>query len=306
MQLKPFRLSLGLASACLLAAPSLHAQTPPASTLERINQTGTIRLGYRENSAPLSYMDSQTGKPIGYSVDLCLKVVEALRKQPGAPHNLNVEWVPVTSSNRIAAVQNGRVDLECGVTTNNKERRQLVSFAIPTFIAHTRLLVRSDSDIQSIRDLRNRTVVTTRGTSSEQLFTEYSRERALNARLNLGQSDREAFAQIESNQAQAFVMDDVLLYTLRAGSAQPANYRITGEKISIEPLALMLRKDDPGFKKVVDGEIRRLIQQGDIYAIYQRWFQSPIPPKGLNLDLPMSYLLRDSFKAPTDWTPDYL
>jgi ABC-type amino acid transport substrate-binding protein len=293
----------GVLAGTLSLSPA-HAQDLPAGTLEHISQSGTIHLGYRESSAPFSYLDAQ-GKPVGYSIDLCLKVVDALRKQPGMPRSLNVEWVPVSSSNRIAAVQGGRVDLECGSTTNNKERRQQVAFAIPTFIAHTRLLVRNDSDIQSIRDLRNKSVVTTKGSSSEKLFVENNRERALNAKLILGQDHKDSFAQIESNQAQAFVMDDVLLYTLRAASPQPASYRITGEKLSIEPLALMLRKDDPGFKKAVDGEIRRLIQQGEIYAIYQRWFQPPIPPKGLNLELPMSYLLRDSFKAPSDWVPDY-
>lgn len=287
-----------LAAACLLIATSAQA----AGTLEKIAQTGTISLGFRESSSPFSYMGD--GKqPIGYSIDICTKVVDAVRRELKRP-NIAVRYVPVSSSNRISALTSGDIDLECGSTTSTSERRKQVAFTIPTFIAAARLLANKSAGISALHDVAGQTVVTTQGTSSEQFFKERNATYSLRATLLLGKDHTESFLMVESGKAMAFLMDDVLLYSLRAAAKDPEAYAISRDPLTIEPLAIMLRKDDAPFKKLVDTEVARVITQGEIQGLYRKWFESPIPPNQHNLKMPMSYMLRDSFKAPTDWLPN--
>lgn len=296
----PFARVLG--SACLALFLCLPPAAQAAATLEKIAQMGTMTLGYRDSSPPFSYLDG-IRRPVGYSIDLCMKVVEAVKRELKRP-DLVVRFAPVTSATRIPALIAGEVDLECGSTTSSAERRKQVAFTIPTFVAVTRLMVREGSGINSVFDLAGKTVVTTKGASSEKLFNELNQERTLRAKLVLAKEHAESFAMLEAGTADAFIMDDVLLYSLRAAAKEPGKFVITRDTLTIEPLALMLRKDDPAFKKVVDAEVSRLITHNEIGPIYQKWFESPIPPRQINLKLPMGYLLRDSFKVPTDWLPN--
>lgn len=284
---------------CMALALLFSCSAQAIGTLEKIAQTGTVTLGYRDSSPPFSYLN-ENRNPIGYSLDLCLKVVDALKRELKRP-DLAVKFALVSSASRITALTSGEIDLECGSTTSSAERSKQVAFTIPTFLAATRLMVRGDSEIRSLANLARKTVVTTKGTSSEKLFDSLNQGRTLRATLLLGKDHFESFALLEAGKADAFIMDDVLLYSLRATAKDPAKYVITNDALTIEPLSLMLRKDDPAFKKAVDGEIVRIIVQGEINAIYRKWFESPIPPKQINLKLPMSYILRDSFKAPADW-----
>ncbi|MBS1226923.1 MAG: amino acid transporter substrate-binding protein [Proteobacteria bacterium] len=291
----------GPVRACCAALVLLSCSAQAIGTLEKITQTGTVTLGYRDSSPPFSYLNDNR-RPIGYSLDLCLKVVDALKHELKRS-DLAVKFAPVSSASRIAALTSGEVDLECGSTTSTAERSKQVAFTIPTFLAATRLMVRQDSGIRSLTDLAGKTVVTTKGTSSESLFDSLNQGRTLRATLLLGKDHFESFSMLEAGKADAFIMDDVLLYSLRAAAKDPAKFVITNDALTIEPLSLMLRKDDPAFKKVVDSEITRIIVQGEINAIYHKWFESPIPPQQINLKLPMSYILRDSFKTPADWVP---
>lgn len=276
-------------------------QAQAATTLEKIAQNGTVNLGYRDSSAPFSYVvEGQT--PIGYSIDICHKVVEAVKRELKRP-DLAVKYTPVSSSTRISALTSGEIDLECGSTTSTAERRKQVAFTIPTFIAHARLMVRDGSGIASFYDLAGKTVVTTQGTSSEKLIKERNESYSLRATVLTGKDHAESFSMLESGKAAAFMMDDVLLYSLRAGSKTPKAYVITRDPLTVEPLAIMMRKDDPAFKKLVDAEVSRVITRGEIQGIYKKWFESPIPPHQHNLEMPMGYQLRDSFKTPTDWLP---
>jgi len=275
--------------------------TASAGTLEKIAQTGTITIGY-QLASPFAYQDD-AHHPVGYSIDLCQKVVEAIKRDLKRP-DLTVKYATVTSASRFTDLASGAIDIECSNTTNTAERRTKVAFTIPTFIAAARLIVRTDSGIKSVADLAGKTVVTTDGSSSQTLFNDLNKSRALNAKLTLTKEYAESFAALEEGKADAFIMDDVLLYSLRAASKEPTKYEITRDALTVEPLCIMLRKDDPAFKKAVDAEITRVILQGEINSIYRKWFESPIPPKMLNLRVPMSYLLRDSFKVPTDWIPD--
>lgn len=280
--------------ACLSAAAA-----PP--TLDKIAKSGSVVLGYRDAAAPFAYLD-ENKRPVGYSLDICLKIVDAIKRDLKR-NDLAVKYVPVSAATRLTALTSGEIDLECGSTTSTAERRKQVASTIPTFVAAVRLLAPSKSGIKSIYDLGGKTVVTTKGTSSEALFNDLNKNHTLRANLVLGKDHNESFALLEAGKADAFMMDDVLLATLRASSKDPDKYALTRDPLTIEPLAIMLRKDDAAFKKLVDSELHRAITQGEINILYRKWFESPIPPNQINLKLPMSYLLRDSFKAPTDWLP---
>ncbi|CAG9174752.1 Glutamate/aspartate import solute-binding protein [Cupriavidus laharis] len=265
--------------------------------MQRIHQSGAIRLAYREDAVPFSYL--LDGKPAGYSIDLCLKVVDAVRSALRMPA-LKVEWVSVTSMTRFAAMVDGKADLECGTTTNTRQRREQVAFTIPHFIAGTRMLVRSDSAIAKWADLRGKTVVSTAGTTSLAML------RALvdTGRIVEARDDGQAFAMIESGQADAFVMDDVLLASQRTRARNPADYRITGSMLTVEPYAIMLPPHNDDFKKLVDKTLTAAINEQETQKLYRRWFQSPVPPLGIALDIAMSNLLRDSFHFPSDKVAD--
>jgi glutamate/aspartate transport system substrate-binding protein len=291
------------ASFCLLAA--LWAVALPAesaSTLDKVRSNGYITIAYRESSVPFSYLD-QNKKPIGYAIDLCTRLVDAIKLQLKMP-KLDTRYVAVTPATRIGMISDGSADLECGSTTNNVERRKQVAFTIPHYIAGSRILARSDSNIKSIDDLAHHTIVTTKGTTTVKILEAAEQARGLTFNLIEGKDHAESMSLVESGKADAFVMDDVILYSLRAISKNPKATAIVGDFLSVEPYAIMMRKDDPDLKKLVDSTMARIITDFEINRLYDKWFQSPIPPSGVNLELPMNHLLRDSFKFPSDAVGD--
>ncbi|ODV41076.1 amino acid ABC transporter substrate-binding protein [Cupriavidus sp. UYMMa02A] len=285
----------------VLATGAGQAVAAPAPVLQHIQQTGVIRIAHRDSSVPFSFVVN--GKPVGYAVDLCLKIADAVRTSLRLPR-LRVEWVPVTPANRIPAIAEGKADLECGSTTNNRERREQVAFTIPHYIAGSRMIVKSDSGISSWADLRGKTVVSTSGTTPLAMLRKMDEGNVMQWRLIEAKDHAQAFAMVESGKADAFVMDDVLLYGLRANAGHPADFKVTGEMLTIEPYAIMLPKGDADFKKLVDKTLIAAVYDQDTPKLYKKWFQAPIPPHGITLDIPMSYLLRDSFKFPSDKVAD--
>ncbi len=271
-------------------------------TLARIRERNAIVIAHRESSMPFSYLDDRK-RPVGYAIDICMKVVEAVKREMKLPA-LNAEFLPVTPANRIAAINEGKADLECGSTTNTRERRKQVDFSIAYFIASARMVVRADSGIRNWSDLRNRKIVTTKGTTNAQTLVDRDKVRSLNITLMESRDHAEAFSMVERGQADAFAMDDVLLYALRASSRNPADFLVTGDSLSTEPYAIMLGKDDPEFKRIVDRKVARVMNDGEIYALYDRWFKQPIPPHGINMNMPMGYLLRASIRYPSDKVAD--
>ena len=294
--------SVFLSLAALLTPAAIPAaQAASSPVIQRIQQTGVIRIAHRESSVPFSFMAD--GKPVGYAVDLCLKAADAVRAQLKMPQ-LRVEWVPVTPATRIPAIVDGKADLECGSTTNNRERREQVAFTIPHYIAGSRMLVKSDSGIRRWSDLRGKTVVSTTGTTPLAMIRKMDESGAMGWKVLEAKDHAEAFAMVESGRADAFVMDDVLLFGLRANAKNPASLAVTGDLLTIEPYAIMLSKQDAEFKKIVDKALVNAIYDQETQKLYRKWFQQPIPPHGITLDIPMSYLLRDSFKFPRDKVAD--
>jgi len=284
-----------------LATLSWGCAASAETVLERVAAGGKLIVAHRESSIPFSYLD-QDKKPVGYALDLCLKIADAVRKKTGA-RNMQVEFLMVTPANRIAMVEQGKADLECGSTTNNAERRQKVAFTIPHFITGTRLLVPAASKVQRIEDLEGKKLVSTKGTTPLKAVEQANRERMLRVTIVEAPDHARAVEMVEKGEADAFVMDDVLLFGLAANRANPAALKVVGKFLTTEPLAIMLPKNDPDFKKLVDDEMRRLIVSKDIYPIYDKWFMKPIPPKNTSLNMPMSYLLKDFWKYPTDIVP---
>ena len=272
-----------------------------AGVLDRVGAGGKLLIGHRESSIPFSYVDADK-KPVGYAVDLCLKLAEAVRKKTGAK-NMQVEMVQVTSANRIAMVAEGKVDLECGSTTNNAERREKVAFTVPHFITGARLLVRANARIDRIEDLEGKKLVSTKGTTPLKAAEQANRERLLGVTILEAPDHAKAVEMVEKGDADAFVMDDVLLYGLAANRPKPDALKVVGKFLTTEPLAIMLSKNDLEFKKLVDEEMRRLIVSKEIQPVYDKWFLKPIPPNDKALNLPVSYLLRDFWKYPSDFVP---
>ncbi len=289
-------LALGLALG--LATTAAHA----TDELTRIRDAREIVLAHRDASIPFSYLDDRK-QPIGYSMDLCMKLVDAVRRELKLP-TLAVRHLAVTSATRIPAIVEGRASLECGSTTNNAERRRRVDYTIAHFISAARFAVRTRSGIQTLEDLTGKTVVSTRGTTNIKTLQAISEERLLKMKIMEADDHAAAFALVAAGKADAFAMDDVLLYGLRANAAQPQDYAVIGKPMTIEPYAVMLPKGQPAFKKVIDDEMRRLIFTGELQQLYQKWFMSPIPPRGINLELPMSFMLKESFKFPSDKVGD--
>lgn len=273
-----------------------HAQE--GGTLKKIKDTGTITLGVRDSSIPFSYLDDKQSYQ-GYSVDICMKVVTAVQKHLGLT-SLQVKMNPVTSATRIPLMANGTIDLECGSTTNNLERQKQVTFAPTTFVTANRLLAKKSSSIKTLDDMKGKTLVSTSGTSNIKQLTALNSERNLGMSIQAAKDHAEAFLMVETGRAVAFAMDDVLLASLAASSKSPSDYAITEEALSVEPYGIMLRRDDPEFKKVVDAAVAGLMKSGEINRIYTKWFQSPIPPKGVNLNIPMSDALKAAIAKPTD------
>jgi ABC-type amino acid transport substrate-binding protein len=286
--------------ACYLFFSVLFSCSAQAlGTLEKITESGSITIGYRSYSMPLSYLDKDK-RPIGYSIDVCMKVVDALKRNLNLP-KLAVKFFEVTPETRISSLIDGTIDLECGSSSITAERLKQVSFSTPTFISTIRMMVRDGRGVSSISNLRGRTVVTTRGATSEKLFNDLNQVQSLGANLVLGQNNVDSFAMLESGKADVFILDDVLVFGLRALSKEPARYFILRDLLSHEAIAIMLRKDDLAFKKIIDTEVSRLISQGEMMSFYRKWFESPIPPNKLNLGMPPSYVLTGHFKAPDAW-----
>jgi ABC-type amino acid transport substrate-binding protein len=291
--------SLIFITAPLLAAllPSqAQAQTP--ATLDKVKASGSITVAYRESSIPFSYLGAEA-QPTGFGWEICGKIVEQVKKATGRA-DLKVATQAVTSQNRIPLMQNGTIDIECGSTTNNSERAKQVAFAVNYFYTGTRLLVKAGSPIKSLADLGGKKVVSTTGTTNYQVLRKVNAERNLGFELLAAKDHAESALLVESDRADAFGMDDILLYGLRASAKNPAELAVVGESIQVEPYAIMLRKDDPAFKKLVDDTLIALMTSGEFEALYQKWFLSPIPPKGINLNAPMSKELKDNLKALSD------
>ena len=268
------------------------AQTP--STLDKVKASGVITVAYRESSIPFSYLDDK-GQPTGFGWEICGKIVDDVKKATGRA-DLKVETQAVTSANRIPLLQNGTIDIECGSTTNNSDRQKQVAFAINYFYTGTRFLVKADSPLKSLDDLRGKTVVSTTGTTNYKVIRNLSEEKKLDINLLGAKDHAESALMVQSGRAVAFGMDDILLYGLKASALNPAELAIVGAPIQVEPYAIMLRRDDPAFKKLVDGTLTSLMKSGEFTTLYKKWFQSPIPPKGINLNAPMSQELQDNLK----------
>ncbi len=292
------RIALCLAGAGFIAAgAAAHAQALDG-TLKKIKDTGTITLGVRDSSIPFSYLDDNQ-KPVGYSIDLCMKIVDAVKAELKTP-NLNVVMQPVTSATRIPLMANGTIDLECGSTTNNLERQQQVSYVDTTFVTANRLVSKKSSKIAKLDDLKSKTLVSTSGSSNLKQVTQLNGDKNLGINIVTAPDHSNAFQMVETDRAAAFAMDDILLYALVASSKSPGDYVISAEALSVEPYGIMLRKGDAPFKKVADNAIASVFKSGEINKIYAKWFQSPIPPKNINLNLPMSDSLKKIIANPTD------
>jgi glutamate/aspartate transport system substrate-binding protein len=267
-------------------------------TLKKIKDTGTITLGHRESSVPFSYYDDKQ-KVVGYAMDLCNRIVAAVAKELKLD-KLEVKLNPVTSATRIPLIANGTVDLECGSTTNNLERQKQVAFTITHFVTANRFVSKKQRDLKTIEDLRGKTIVSTSGTTNIKQITEIGAQKGLNLTILAAKDHAEAFLMVETDRAAAFVMDDILLYSLVAGAKSPQDYVISSDALSVEPYGIMLRRDDPEFKKVVDQAQIATYKSGAINTIYEQWFLKPIPPRGINLNLPMSDSFKKVIASPTD------
>lgn len=287
--LTPLILALGVSAAG--AGPAL----------DRIQSSGRIVLAHRESSVPFSYL-LPDGRPVGYAVDLCLKLAEAVRQRLKLK-TLSPQLLLVTPANRLQMVAEGKADLECGSTTNNAERRQQVAFTVPHYITGARYLVRADSGIGDLVQFEGKTLVSTKGTTPLKSITQANGERALHINIVEAPDHAKAMEMLAAGQADGFVMDDVLLYGMVAARPDAARFRVVGKLLTIEPLAIVLPKNDPEFKAIVDDEMKRLIASHEANAIYERWFMKPIPPKNTALNLPMNYLLKDFWKYPSDQVP---
>ena len=294
---KHFR-HIGLALAATFVVSQAGAQEL-TGTLKNIKDTGAITLGFRDSSIPFSYLDDNQ-KPVGFAMDICYKIVEAVKKELKLD-KLEVKLNPVTSATRIPLMANGTIDLECGSTTNNAERQKQVAFTNTHFLTASRYVFKKSSGLKSIEDLKGKTVVSTAGTTNIKQLTEANVAKGLGANIIPAKDHAEAFLMVETDRAVAFVMDDILLASLVAGSKNPDDYAVSKDAFSKpEPYGIMLRKDDPAFKKVVDAATAALYTSGEAEKIYNKWFTQKIPPKGLNLNTPISAELKNEFAKPTD------
>jgi len=282
----------------MLACGAAAAVAQESPTLRKIEATGVITLGYRDNSPPFSYLDDRQ-RPIGYTMDLCRRIVGAVKRRLKLP-DLQVKLTPVYSATRIPMVANHTVDLECGTTTNNVERQKQVAFTVTTFVAASRLVSKRESQIRVLGDLRGKTVVSTAGATSLALLVDLNATRGLEMNILTGKDNVQSFYMVQSDRAAAFAMDDVLLYGLLATVNDPASFVVTAEPLSVEPYGIGLRKGDAEFKKLADDTLIALFTTGEIHVIYRKWFESTIPPQQINLRRPMSTALANAIARPTD------
>ncbi len=292
--------------AALQPAPSSTSSTVPfttpttqvSGTLQKIRDAGIVRVGHRDAAIPFSYLDDRL-QPVGYSVDICTKIIEAVKTQLRMP-SLKIEFVSVTSQTRIPFLTNGNIDLECGATTNSIERQKQVAFAPTYFMTGTKIIVKKSAGIKSYDDLKGKTVVFTTGTTNERAMKAYNDAKNLGINFIPSKDHAESFLAVETGRAVAFPMDDIILYGLKASAKNPDDYVVLGEFLSEDPYAIMLRKDDTEFKKLVDSTLMNLYKSGEINSIYTKWFQSKVPPRGINLNFPMSIAMQEAIRNPNN------
>jgi glutamate/aspartate transport system substrate-binding protein len=281
----------------VLAVAGFASLAQAGPLLDKVKSEGRLTIAHRDASIPFSYLDAD-GKPIGYALDICRQMAKAIQQSLGLSQ-LPLDFVQVTSANRIETVEKQQALLECGSTTNNASRREKVQFAIPHYIAGARLLVKADSPIDSIDSPALLRLVSTKGSTPVNAVRRIARDKGLKFTISEAEGHLQALEMVERGEADAFAMDDVLLYGLAATRPNPNALKVVGRFITIEPLAIMYPKGDEAFGKIIDDEMRRLIRSGELDAIYATWFQRVIPPKGVVLNLPPSYLLRDLWKFPS-------
>jgi ABC-type amino acid transport substrate-binding protein len=287
--------ALAVALACLAAGAGA------SPTLERIRASQQVVLAHREASVPFSYRDTN-GQPVGYAIDLCRQLVGALSAQLGVGP-LRIRFLPVTSATRIEVIERGQADLGCESATNTEERRKRVAFTVPHYVTGTRFVVRADSSVNTLRDFAGQRLLSTTGTAPLAVLRRANAEHELGIRVDEVGDHALGVAAVERGEAAGFAMDEVLLQGLVSAREDPRRLKIVGKYLTVEALAIMLPRGDPEFKAVIDAEMKRLIRGRMAHALHDRWFTRPIPPYGRNLNLPMPFLLRDSWRFPTDWVP---
>lgn len=279
------------------SAVGVRAQVK-SDTLDRIASSGVLTIGNRDSSIPFSYLDDAQ-HVVGFSIDLCSRVVDQIKIATKRP-DLQVKFLPVTSATRIPLLANGTIDIECGSTTNTKERQTQVAFSFTTYLTTSNFVSKKSTHLHGFDDFKGRTVVSTAGTTSLRLLNDLNSQKNLGMSIISAKDHAEAFLMVATDRASAFVMDDVLLAGLVANSQDPSMYEISKDFLSIEPYAIMVRRDDPGFKQVVDGALGEAFRSGEFERVYRKWFEAPIPPRKINLNLPMSAVLRKAVAQPTD------
>jgi len=285
-----------LVIAAALACASASAQ--PTETLKKIKDSASVTMGVRESSGALSYTLGD-GKYVGYHVEICQKVLADVQKQLGVA-KLDIMYQPVTSQNRIPLVQNGTVDIECGSTTNNATRQKDVSFAVTTFVEEVRIAVKANAGISSIGQLTGKKVATTTGTTSVQTLRKHERANGVNFEEVFGKDHIDSFLLLESGRADAFVMDGAILAGNIAKAKNPADFKVVGEVLSVEPIAIMFRKDDPAFKKAVDDSIKAMMKSGEIAKLWSKWFEQAIPPANTKVGMPANDNTKAAWATPND------
>lgn len=285
-----FSIKMAVAVMAVAAGGAAMAQ----STFDKINSAGKVVMGVRESSAPMAYAIGSNQTFGGYHVELCERVLKEI-----AP-NAKIEYMALTAQNTMPLVQNGTVDIGCGPTTNNLTRQKQVSFAVTTYVSQVRAAVKADSNITSLKQLDGKNVAASAGTTAVQLLRKFGKDNNVNLPTTLGKDHFESFMLLESGRADAFVLDDNLLAGVIANSANPKGYKIVGEVLGSEPIAILFRKDDPAFKKAVDDSLTKLMKSGELAKVYDKWFMQPIPPKNMALNLPMSDTLKKLILEPND------
>ncbi|MGF6211587.1 transporter substrate-binding domain-containing protein [Comamonas sp. 4034] len=285
-----FSIKMAVAVMAVAAGGAAMAQ----STFDKINSAGKVVMGVRESSAPMAYAIGSNQTFGGYHVELCERVLKEI-----AP-NAKIEYMALTAQNTMPLVQNGTVDIGCGPTTNNLTRQKQVSFAVTTYVSQVRAAVKADSNITSLKQLDGKNVAASAGTTAVQLLRKFGKDNNVNLPTTLGKDHFESFMLLESGRADAFVLDDNLLAGVIANSANPKGYKIVGEVLGSEPIAILFRKDDPAFKKAVDDSLTKLMKSGELAKVYDKWFMQPIPPKNMALNLPMSDTLKKLIQEPND------
>ena len=286
----------------LLGCCALLPFANAAQTLERIEKSGSFTIVHRESSVPFSYLLPNQAEPVGLAVELCKRVAEAVQRELKLK-SLKIRYLPVTSSTRIPAIVEGKADIECGTTTDNKERREQVSFSHHHFFGAIQILARTSTGIQSWSDLDGRRVVFSKGTSTQGVLAKDARTASLSYTTLEAKDHAESFEWLSAGKADAFVLEDVQLAGMRASAAKPADFALVGQRLTIEPYALMMAKGDVRFQRLVNRELEQIYRSGEYAKLYKRWFESPIPPKQINFDLPMSNLLRGQVRRPSSILP---